>query len=876
MKANRTARRSIVAMLILALLLNLLPLVVSPRPAAGATVPSRTYTLDADFDEGTFVGVEHETVHDQLQLSKEHVTLPFIWIPNDNGTVSKVDTETGKELGRYRVAPHSDCSPSRTTVDLQGNCWVGNRQAGTVVKIGLYEAGQCVDRNGDGTYQTSRDLNDDGDIAGAEILAWGQDECVLFEVVLIPGKLGTYVPGTYVLGYDYDYWGTAPRGLAVDSHNNLWAGTWSSMKYHYIDGTTGAILKTVDVSPWGHHAYGAVIDENGVLWSSSQEGDHVLRLDPSTTPPTISTLAMGHFVYGLGVDYLGHLFVSGWTDSRLSRVNTATGVKEWSKPGPYAARGVACTSDNDVWIASTDWGRVYRYDNDGTQKTSIFVGSPTGVAVDAVGKVWACNTGDEYIKRIDPSTNAVDLSKRIVGSIGHYGYSDMTGIVVRTVTTKIGTWTVVFDSGSPGTPWGTVSWNSLEPQGTSVTVRARSSEDQASWSPWEAAANGVLLSSTPNGRYLQIETTLQIISGDVSPILYDLTVQVGNLPPVADADGPYTVNEGDTVTLDGSGSSDPDDNIVRYEWDLDNDGEYDDATGVTVSLVFGDNGSFTVGLQVTDAFGESDTDDAQVAVNNVLPSLTLDTLSAISFPGGSAFLGRKGVEQTHRASATDPGSDDLTFAWSFGVTTTYFNDGVGPDPFPSPWGVFPFSASDSASMTPPAPGVYTVAATVTDDDGGSTSASLPKLITDDRDCTRTQGFWKSQFSTKGKHQVDDATLNAYLSIVNFASAVFSEQVPASTIPQARAVMDVSGPSMRDNAEAQLLAAWLNVAQGAVGWDELVDTDGDGVGDKPFYQVTSEAEAILLNPDATHLELEHAKDLAEAVNLHDAGNPLCAN
>jgi hypothetical protein len=351
---------------------------------------------------------------------------------------------------------------------------------------------------------------------------------------------------------------------------------------------------------------------------------------------------------------------------------------------------------------------------------------------------------------------------------------------------------------------------------------------------------------------------------------------IPNVPPQANAGGPYPAIEGDTVTLDASGSSDPDDNIVLYEWDLDNDGEYDDATGLTADVVFGDNGSFTVGLRVTDEFGESDTDTAEVVVNNVAPTLTLDTSGAISFAGGDAFTGRQGIEQTHQASATDPGSDDLTFSWSFGATTTHFNDGVGPDPFPSPAGVFPFSASDSAGVTFTAPGVHAIAVEVTDDDGEADSASLPKLVTGDRDCTRSQGFWKHQFGEKGKHQIDDATLEAYLDIVNFASAVFSEQVPASTIEEARDVMWVRGPSMRDKGEAQLLAAWLNFAHGSVGWDELIDTDDDGVGDTPFHQVISEAETILLDADATHEELEHAKDLAEAVNLHDAGNPACGD
>ena len=33
-----------------------------------------------------------------------------------------------------------------------------------------------------------------------ELLAWGADECVLYDVILIPGKEGTYVPGQYTGG----------------------------------------------------------------------------------------------------------------------------------------------------------------------------------------------------------------------------------------------------------------------------------------------------------------------------------------------------------------------------------------------------------------------------------------------------------------------------------------------------------------------------------------------------------------------------------------------------------------------------------------------------------------------------------------------------
>lgn len=247
---NRNAGRKRYILLVVALLGCLLLV-----PAFAWAGGGYTYTYDEDFDQGILTGVEHETVHDQLQLAKENFTFPFIWIPNSDGTISKVSTEAPyNELGRYRVVPPgvsaNQGSPSRTTVDLDGSCWVGNREAGTVVKVGLLEAGKWVDRNHDGVCQTSRDLNNDGVISESEVLTWGEDECVLAEVVLVPGHEGIHAPGTYAGPYDTNYWGTAPRGLAVDKDNNLWAGTWSTHKFYYIDGATGNILRTVDISPY--------------------------------------------------------------------------------------------------------------------------------------------------------------------------------------------------------------------------------------------------------------------------------------------------------------------------------------------------------------------------------------------------------------------------------------------------------------------------------------------------------------------------------------------------------------------------------------------------------------------------------------------------
>jgi hypothetical protein len=100
----------------------------------------------------------------------------------------------------------------------------------------------------------------------------------------------------------------------------------------------------------------------------------------------------------------------------------------------------------------------------------------------------------------------------------------------------------------------------------------------------------------------------------------DTTNVVANNPPVADANGPYFTDEGNSIQLDASGSSDPDGDFLWYFWDLNDDGYYDDSTDINPMTFWDEDGSYTVSLAVYD--GEVyDFDTTTVTVSNVPPEI---------------------------------------------------------------------------------------------------------------------------------------------------------------------------------------------------------------------------------------------------------------
>jgi PKD repeat protein len=184
--------------------------------------------------------------------------------------------------------------------------------------------------------------------------------------------------------------------------------------------------------------------------------------------------------------------------------------------------------------------------------------------------------------------------------------------------------------------------------------------------------------------------------------------------PIADINGPYTGFEGSPITFDGNGSYDTDGFIVQYDWDMDGDGIFETVNaGPNPTFTWGDDYSGDVGLIVQDNDGLwSIPVNTTVDVYGVVPQVDLIPAQTIDEGDTVTFFGH----------ATDPGSDDLTFQWTWDSraicdkSTKYQNNPPNDDPPVSP-DINPRNVLEAASCTYGDNGVYTVILTVTDDDG---------------------------------------------------------------------------------------------------------------------------------------------------------------
>jgi glucose/arabinose dehydrogenase len=124
-----------------------------------------------------------------------------------------------------------------------------------------------------------------------------------------------------------------------------------------------------------------------------------------------------------------------------------------------------------------------------------------------------------------------------------------------------------------------------------------------------AAGNSVNLDGTQAGYDRATTTTLEI-NVDGAPF--------GDLPPIADANGPHSAVTSESIVFDGTASVDVDGTIVFYEWDF-GDGQI--GSGPNPSHSYASPGTYVVTLTTTDNDGYTDWDQTTATIFAEPPAL---------------------------------------------------------------------------------------------------------------------------------------------------------------------------------------------------------------------------------------------------------------
>ena len=166
--------------------------------------------------------------------------------------------------------------------------------------------------------------------------------------------------------------------------------------------------------------------------------------------------------------------------------------------------------------------------------------------------------------------------------------------------------TVQLDGSSSSDPENdtlTYTWTLLIPDGSGAALS-------------DATAVNPTFVADEDGEYV---ATLVVNDGtsDSDPDSVDIEAEAEpNVPPTADAGEDQTVATGDTVQVDGSGSSDPEIDALIYSWTLSapdgSSAALSDATSVNPTFVADVDGEYLATLVVNDGTSDGDPDSVDI------------------------------------------------------------------------------------------------------------------------------------------------------------------------------------------------------------------------------------------------------------------------
>lgn len=491
--------------------------------------------------------------------------------------------------------------------------------------------------------------------------------------------------------------GIAPKGGNIEISSNLDA---TMPPTFFLDGTpsylgrSGSVLEHRSISP----AFLLSIDEGvhvvtlytpGYEWHqehinvvAGQEtvvnGNLVLVSDPTLRPePNVqesgSDIDVGErarpYLIDWNADAVVDLLVGNALGEVLVYLNTNTNADPMYDPPTtvlpsmgFNATPIALQyyhTGMKHLVVGYDDGSVNQFFNTGTDATPAFAGSPfdstpvSGVGTDAV----PCMTdldGDEKTDLIVGYANGdvyyhpnqrLDASPDFGGGIFLCSVAsqaspsavcdwDGDGLIDLVVGDGDGFLNLFLNEGTAQSPSYSTSTQVLDSTSTAINAGAF---------------------AHPLVAYVDDDQIKDILLGKGDGTIKPYLSAITNLPPVADAGGPYEAECAGATTsiaLDGTGSSDPDGDALSYSWSSDCPGaSFDDATSATPLLsIDTSSGPVSCAVTLTVSDGAESADDAATVdvLDTTPPELTVSITPEVLWPPN-----HKMIEVVPTIAATD-------------------------------------------------------------------------------------------------------------------------------------------------------------------------------------------------------------------------------
>ncbi|MFK7741457.1 MAG: REJ domain-containing protein [Planctomycetota bacterium] len=284
----------------------------------------------------------------------------------------------------------------------------------------------------------------------------------------------------------------------------------------------------------------------------------------------------------------------------------------------------------------------------------------------------------------------------------------------------------------------TFAWTQVS--GPSVTL-----DDPSSDTPTFTAPE--LLSNTD----IQFQLTVTDIGGLSDSSTVSITVNADNDAPSADAGANITAHEGETVTLNASGSVDPENAGLTYAWQQVSGPSVvlDDSSAAQPNFTAPEglaNTTVRFELTVSDGTQTSSVDTVDITIQAENDAPTADAGQAAAYDEGSTV-------RLNGTASSDPEGVGLTYSWTqvSGPSVTLDDPNSAQPSFTSPNGLantnlqFALTVSDGANVS----SVDTVTITIFSDNDAPTADAGSPIVADELDVVTLQGLGSSDPEGQG-------------------------------------------------------------------------------------------------------------------------------